>query len=46
MGQNRQETRVIASIVELVLALSCIFIAGRILIRLLDAQREIGRHED
>jgi hypothetical protein len=37
---------VIASIVELVLALGCIFIAGHIVIRLLDAQRDSGRRDE
>jgi hypothetical protein len=36
----------IASIVELVLALVSLGIAGHIVIRLIDAQRETGRRDD
>ena len=36
----------IASAVELVLALVCIGIAGHIVIRLLDVQREAARRDD
>lgn len=36
----------IASVVELVLALICIGFAGHIVIRLLDAQREASRREE
>lgn len=43
---GRESRTMMTSMVELALALICIAVAGFMVIRLIDGQREGGRHED